>query len=210
MDDTTDVAVDDKPSYVTKEDLDKFSDKLTSHFGRIVTKQFEEKYRPEIEKNKVDPEKLNEELSNKLFGGNVVETIEQVMDAREQRKTELHDKKIAAIENELVKYKDEPLYKETFAEAQKLAEAAIAKGFPPGPAAETAFAKAQSTYLMNKDPEYKLKMSGGGKSAPRKKQRALPPELKAAAQRDIADGLYKDEAEYINELSPSIREKYEI
>jgi hypothetical protein len=36
----------------------------------------------------------------------------------------------------------------------------------------------------------------------------LPEALKAAADRDIKSGLFKDEAEYMNELSPQVKERY--
>jgi Arc/MetJ-type ribon-helix-helix transcriptional regulator len=51
---------------------------------------------------------------------------------------------------------------------------------------------------------------GGGMRKPTKKKAELPPQLKAAAQRDIADGLYANEAEYIKALHPKVREQFNI
>jgi hypothetical protein len=54
-------------------------------------------------------------------------------------------------------------------------------------------------------------MSGSGKITPSNKKTAkIPAALKAAAQRDISDGIFKDEAEYLANLSPNIKEKYGI
>jgi len=195
----------EQQQYVSKM-FDEQTQKLTSHFGRIVAQQFEEKVMPKVKS--VDPDKLNEELSNRLFGGDVTGTILKVVEERERNKTELENKKIEAIQSELVKYKDQPLYKEIYADAENLAKEAVKKGYPPGPAAELAVEKARSSFLLNKDPEHRLNMSGGGKPTPRTKAVELPADLKTAAQRDIADGIFKDEADYIKNLSPSTRARY--
>lgn len=186
--------------------LDEQNQKLTSHFGRIVSEQFEKKVMPKIPS--VDPDKLNEELSNRLFGGDVTGTILKVVEERERNKAKLENDKIEAIQTELVKYKDQPLYKEIYADAENLAKEAVRKGYPPGPAAELAVEKARSSFLLNKDPEHRLSMSGGGKPQPRVKAIELPADLKAAAARDIGDGIFKDEADYIKNLSPATRARY--
>jgi hypothetical protein len=217
-DDTGTPAVEEvvKPHFTPEQEqymnqmFEKQSEKLTSHFGRIVTKQFEEKFMPQIN-DRVDPDKLNEQLSNKMFGGDVVGTVNQILDARERNLKELSEKKQALLKTEMEKYESQPMYNETKLDIEKLASEALAKGFPPAPAVELAYEKATKNFVLNKDPDYKLSMSGSGKITPSNKKTAkIPAALKAAAQRDISDGIFKDEAEYLANLSPNIKEKYGI
>ena len=218
MDDTGTPAVDEPtvPHFTPEQEqymnqmFEKQSEKLTSHFGRIVTKQFEEKFMPQIN-DKVDPEKLNEQLSNKMFGGDVVGTINQVLDARERNVRELGEKKKALLKTEMEKYESKPMFNDIKESIEKLASEALVNNFPPGPAVELAYEKAAKNFLLNRDPDYKLSMSGPGKVTPSNKKTAkIPTALKAAAQRDIQDGIFKDEAEYLANLSPNIKEKYGI
>ena len=214
-DDTTNVAV-DVPTFTPEQEqymsdmFEKQSDKLTSHFGRIVSKQFEEKYMPQIKENQVDTEKLNEQLSNKLFGGDVNGTVRDIIKKVNDEDKMVVQEKQNLITAEMEKFADQPLYKETEDSIKKIANEAIAKGFPPAPAVEMAYEKAGRQYLQNKDPEYKLGMSSGSKPQKRTKTAKMPSELKAAAARDIADGFFKDEAEYLAELSPAMKAKYGV
>lgn len=199
----------EQEQYMTKM-FDKQSEQLTSHFGRIVTKQMEEKFLPQINE-KLDPNKLNEELSNKMFGGDVVGTVNQILDAREKNVKELSDKKQALLTAEMEKYESQPMFAETKLDIERLAAEALAKGFPPAPAVEIAYEKATKNFVLNKDPEYKLSMSGAGKQTPTNTKKAkMPAALKEAASRDIRDGFFKDEAEYLANQSPAIKEKYGI
>jgi hypothetical protein len=190
--------------------FEKYTEKLTSHFGRIVTKQFEEKFMPKIEANQVDPEKLNEQLSNKLFGGDVNGTVREIIEKYDNEKKSVMTEKQKLITEEMEKFADKPLYKETEDTIRKIADEALAKGFPPAPAVEMAYEKAGRQYLQNKDPEYKLGMSTGGAPPKRTKNAKMPRELKEAAERDIRDGFFKDEKEYLAELSPQMKAKYGV
>lgn len=215
-DDTGTPAVDDQGNPIVVEDpafspkqeefigkmLDKQAAQLTSHFGRISKEQVNKSF-----EGGIDQEKLNDQLSTK-FLTNVEGTFNELLDKREADNKKIRDEKLEAISTEMEKFSDKPLFKETEDAVRKIAEEAIGKGFPPGPAVELAVEKAKSSFLMNRDPEYKLDMSGPGKQIPRVKEKKMPEALKAAANRDIASGLFKDEAEYINELAPHIKEKY--
>jgi hypothetical protein len=53
-------------------------------------------------------------------------------------------------------------------------------------------------------------MSGPGKQVKTTKKPKIPTELKAAAERDIRDGFFKDEDEYLANLSPQMKAKYGI
>jgi len=216
-DDTGTPAVEEpKPAFSKEQEafmntmLEKQSEQLTSHFGRIVTKQMEEKFMPEIKKNQVDPKQFEEIVQGKGFGGDMVGAINEVIDMREKNASDLQKAKEEAITEEMEKFKDQPFFQETEAQIKEIAIAAIKKGHPPAPAVELAYEKAGRIFLQNKDPEYKLSMSRGGKQAPRKKEAKLPAAFKTQAAKDIANGIFKDEADYIANLSPSIREKHGI
>ena len=200
---------DEQAAYMDKM-LEKQTDKLTSHFGRIVSKQFEEKYLPEIKKSQVNPEEMNEQLSNKLFGGDVNGTVRDIILKEREERNHLVTQKEQAVEKEMEKFQDKPLFKATEKDIKKIALEALKKGHPPAPAVELAYEKAGRAFLENKDPDYKLGMAGQGKAPVRTKVTKMPAELKAAAQRDIADGYFKDEADYLAQLPLSIKEKYGI
>ena len=178
--------------------FDKQSDKMASWYGRISKEQVNKQ---------LDPEKINDNLSTK-FLTNVEGTFNELMDKREANGRKVKDEKLNLITTEMDKYSDQPLFKETEEDIKKIAKEAIDKGFPPGPAVELAMEKAKVNHLMNRDPEYKLEMSGPGRAIKKIKVKKMPEALKAAAARDIASGYFKDEAEYIEKLTPAIREKY--
>jgi hypothetical protein len=207
MSDTGDPAVEEKPKYVTAADLDKFADKMTSHFGRIVTKQMDEKYMPKIKESQIDPEQLKEQLSTE-FLTDPEGTINKMLDKREQDRKTVADKKLELVSEEMKKFEDRPLFSETQKEIEKLAGEALEKGYPPGPAVELAYEKAKSNHLINRDPDLRLAMSPPGSPKPREKKTKMPQEFKAAAQRDIAAGLFKDEQDYLDNLSQDVKARY--
>ncbi len=189
------------PEYLTKDDLDKFSDKLTSHFGRIVAQQLEKK------EPVIDQDKLNAQLQNRILG-DVSGTVNDIIDAREKEQLSLENEKKAAVLQEMAKYQDKPYYQEVKDDLEKIAHEALGNKFPPGPATELAYEKACKNLLLHKDPDYKLGMAGAGKKLKRSKKKELPKEFKAAAKRDIDSGLFKDEADYMENLSPQVKANY--
>ena len=220
-DDTVKTAVDEDgnpivPTFSTAQEeymdkmFEKQSEKLTSHFGRIITKQMEEKFLPQIKKEQINPDDLNEQLSNKLFGGDVNGTVRDIIKNYNKEETQLVTEKQSLVDKEMEKFADQPLFKETESEIRKIALEAVEKGHPPAPAVELGVAMAGKNFLQNKSPEYNLGMVGQGKIPVRTKTAKIPAELKAAADRDIADGIFKDEAEYMAQLSPDVKERYGI
>jgi len=178
--------------------------KLTSHFGRISKEQVSKSF------DEIDHEKVNEQLKDKLFGGDVNGTVRDIVKQMQTEDKQLSEKKNEAVENELEKFKDKALFKETEGDIRKIAAEAIQNGYPPAPAVELAFEKAGKNYLQSRDKEYNLGMVGQGKPPTRTKATKMPDELKKAAERDIADGFFKDEAEYLAQLTPAMKEKYGI
>lgn len=181
---------------------DTLTAKLTSHFGRISKEQ--------VNKSLPDLEKLNEKLSNQILGGDPDGAVREILERVRKEEKELSQKKQDAIELEMEKFKDDPLFKRTKDDIKKIATEALKNGYPPAPAVEMAVSKAGRHYLESTDKEYNLGMVGQGKPPTRTKATKMPGELKKAAERDIRDGFFKDEAEYLAALSPAMKERYGI
>ena len=192
---------------------------LGSWLGRIVAKQIDEKVLPNVQPqpqtSTQEPDalkKFNEELQMKIFSGDVMSALSMASNVQKQTDQTLSKQKTIETDRALTALSDQPFYKDTFGEAQKIAHDAVQAGYPPGPAAEYAYNKAKASFLERKlsgDNEG-LNLSDGGKPPTRTKTPTLPPEFKRACKRDIAKRLFKNEKEYIEHLSPSIRAKYGI
>jgi hypothetical protein len=197
---------------------------IGSWLGRMVKKQVEEKILPEIQKvsqtQTYQPQnqgedvvkKFNEEITT-LFFENPMEAINRIMAVRENAGRQMSQTKNLQLQKSLTSYSDKALYKEVYADMKQIAEKAVSEGVPPEHAAEYAYFRSKANYLegsRNTDDDGGFGNMNGGMRKPKTKKAELPPQLKAAAQRDIADGLYKDEAEYIKALHPKVREQYGI
>jgi len=196
---------------------------IGSWLGRMVAKQVEEKILPKVQEaaklhqplpNQGGDDavkKFNEEITT-LFFENPLEAFNRMMTVRENAGKQISSTKKLQLEKTLTSYSDKPLYKEVYNEMKQMAEAAMNEGYPPEAATEYAYYKAKSNHLegVRNEDEGGFGNMGGGMRKPTKKKAELPPQLKAAAQRDISDGLYKDEAEYIKALHPKVREQYGI
>jgi len=196
---------------------------IGSWMGRIIKKQFDESVMPVLtealnKKPTLRPgtdnevlKKFNEELSEEMFT-NPLGAIQKAVNAIEQSKVELTKTQTVQVDKAITSHSEDPLYKDIYQDMRTIAHDAVKKGYPPGPAAEYALAKAKANYFENsaKDREGGLNFADGGKSTAGKKTPKLPPEFKKAAARDIEKGLFKNEAEYIESLSPAIRAKYSI
>ena len=187
--------------------LDKQSDKLTSHFGRISKEQVGKSF----EENNIDLEKINEQLSSQLYGGDVTGAVNKIIDDRDATSKKLFQDKLVAMTSELERYKEDPMFDKISKSVNELAQDAMEnKGFPPGPAVDVAFQTAKANYFENKDPDYRLNMAGTGKRTRRTKTPTLPETFKAQAAKDINSGLFKNEADWMEALSPGQKEKYGI
>jgi len=195
---------------------------IGSWMGRIIKKQFDESVMPVLQdainrKPTFHPggdnevlKKFNEELSEEMFT-NPLGAIQKAVNAIEQSKVELTKTQTVQVDKAITSHSDDPLYKDIYQDMRAIAHDAVKKGYPPGPAAEYALAKAKANHFENATKgEGGLNFADGGKSTAGKKTPKLPPEFKKAAARDIEKGLFKNEAEYIESLSPAIRAKYGI
>ena len=194
---------------------------IGSWLGRIVKKQIEESVLPHIQQQPTRPEptqepgaldKFNEQLQEKIFSGDVMGAFNMAKSVQTQADQNLSTQKTIETDRALTALSDQPFYKDTFGEAQKIAHEAVQLGYPPEAAVEYGYNKAKANFLEKKlaGDDGGLNLSEGGKPPPKTKAPKLPPEFKKAYERDKAKGLFKNEKEYIEALSPNIRTKYGI
>ena len=196
---------------------------MGSWMGRIISKQFDEKVLPVIQQNQPAPppqppggdsalDEFNEKLQDMVLGGNVTGALQLYNQVQTQATENLTKTNRVQTDRALTSFSDEPYYKDVFKEAQSMAHDMVAKGFPPDTAAEYAYTKAEAKHLKKKlnpstEPQGMLE---GGRRQPSDKKPKLPAQFKKAYERDKKKGFFKDEQDYINNLSPAIRAKYGI
>jgi hypothetical protein len=201
---------------------------LGSWLGRIVAKQIEEKVLPDLtntiqqhqpqftpDQTQEVLKKFNEELQQKIFEGNVVDAFDLYSNMRARSQDILTTQQKTMTAKELTGYAEKPYYKEIYSDMKKIAEDVVRDGFAPKAAAEYAYHKAKAEHL-----EAKLRgdtddsdlgfVEGGKQSQRRERLNPLPPRFKEAMDRDIQDGIIKDEAEFRKQLHPAIRKQYGI
>lgn len=209
----------DEPSFSKKQ-----MEQLSTLVGRISKKQLEEHVLPLLQRpaqpasgpaNEDALKSFNEKLQTKIFEGDVMGAFQMADDVRNRAKTNLSEMQKNQTLQQLTKFSDKPFYKETYSEMKKFAEEVVGQGYPPEAAAEYGYFKAKSQYLEEKlsggDGEKDLGFVEGGRPPVRgTKVNKLPPQFQAAMERDIRDGLIKDEADFRKTLHPSIRKQFNI
>ncbi len=200
---------------------------IGSWLGRIVKKQIEEGVLPHIQQqqpaiqqqgNPDAMKQFNEKLQEKIFAGDVTGALQDFMNVQEHAKQNLTKTQKVQTDRAVTSFSDKPYYKDIYQDMEKIARDTVAQGFPPEAAAVFAYNTAKANYLEAKiagggnrgDDDSSLDMLPGGKRQPNKKAIKLPAQFKAAFERDKMKGLFKDEQDYINNLSPAIRQKYGI
>ncbi len=210
----------DEPSFSKKQ-----MEQLSTLIGRISKKQLDENVIPLIqarrEETTVHPTQqsdaikvFNEQLQQKIFEGDVLGAIQMATEVQNRAKDTLTKGQLKEVDRSIVSYAEKPFYKDIHSDMDKIAKEAIAQGVPPQWAVEHAYHKALANHLSENrggDGEGSLDMVGGGKPHKRTgKEPVLPDNFKAACKRDIEKGLYKNEKEWIDALSPTIRTQYGI
>jgi hypothetical protein len=189
---------------------------ISSALGRIVKNQFEENYAPAQQQQDVSQtqnsaiEQFEQDIQDDLFGGKTVSAIRKVMNVVKNAETNLTSTQKVATDKALTEFSEDPEYKDCFTNAQKIAHKAISEGMPPDAAARLGFYEAKANHLVPDKGATDLGMLRSGKRTTTTTKPKLPAQFKKQAEKDIADGHYKDVAEYIEALDPSIRAKYDI
>lgn len=192
-------------------------EQLGSWMGRMVKKQIHSDVLPILEQQRQPSgapgptlEKFNEELLNQMLSGDVIGALDKVSTLRERAQKNLTEQKKAKLVSALTQYSDDPDYREIYKDAEKIAEEAMARNVAPDTAAELAITKARLMKLqkMAEGPKEGLAVAGNGKRVVRAKVKPLPKQFANQCKRDIADGIFKDEAEYRANLSSAIKRQY--
>jgi len=111
----------------------------------------------------------------------------------------------------VVGYAKDEIYNDIQGDMVSISKQKIASGWPPKAAVEFGRQEAERKFLRTKlyGPEHEgLEMSSGGRPRPIVKKKGLPDMYKKACARDMADGIVKDEADYIKNLSPQVRKEF--
>ena len=215
------------PPLFNEEQVKWLDQHIGSFAGKISAKQIEEKVMPHLNRSPDTPStnipnagsenamtRFNEQLQQKIFDGDVMGAMQMAQDVRERAKTNLSNAQKVETDKLITALSEQPYYKEIFSDVKDIAHKNVSKGIPPQVAVELAHAQAKANHLEKQmgggsgaDTD-NLGMLGGGKPSPKGKGVTLSPEMKAAAQRDIADGLYKNEKEWADNLDPKIRKQY--
>jgi hypothetical protein len=155
-------------------------------------------------------DQFNEKLQGMIFEGNVIGAMQEANRVLTTAQNNLVDNRTTRVRQELTKFSDKPYYKDVFQDAEKIAIETANGGIAPEQAVEYAYTKAVNALLMSGSDTGGLTFESGGRRTTPTKTPKLPPQFQAAAKRDIARGLFKDEAEYIASLSPQIRKQLGI
>jgi len=208
----------DEEGMFSKEQLDYLDQRNKSYYGREFKKLTDKidgmQSAPPVQSAQPsgeDPVKnFNEQATEKLFAGDALGFYRMVSSVEKETQANLSTQQQQAADKTLTEYSDDPLYKEIYTDAKDLAHKAVANGYPVKEAVDYAVTKAKLGHYEQQGAggDADLEMAGGGRRMPQSRKPKLPPEYKDAAKRDIADGLFKDEADYINSLDPHIRAKY--
>lgn len=194
-------------------------DQVQSWFGRInkeqITKQFDEKVMPVLEEMRAgspatDATPPDEDMQNMMFT-NPDKFFEIGMEKYQKKVKNVTDTKLKSIDEAILTYAEDPLYRDIHSEMKKIAHDKVGEGWPPQAAVIYAKSEAEKNHLKRQaGDDTDLEMLSGGGALSRKKTKTLPPKLKEACARDIRDGIIKDEKDFINSMSPKLREIYGV
>jgi len=190
-------------------------EQVMSWLGRInkeqITKQFDEKVLPALQKLEGGKAQYppSDDLQDLMFN-NPKEFFRKGLEIVRQEDQNMTEAKTKALDEALMEYSEDPLYKEIHASMKQIATEKLRVGWPPKAAAEFAKTAAEKEHLSGLSRDDRLGMLDGGTKPSGKKKGSLPPNLKAACERDVLDGIVKDEEDFIKHMSPKLREIYGV
>jgi len=189
--------------------------------GRYAAQQIEEKIMPLLQELKGSAgtsqqapsqdaiENFKQQMSEEIYT-DPYSAFSKMMDVRERAKVNLSKSQTVATDTAITAYSDDPCYKDIFTDARKIAHQATTEGFPPEAAAKLGIYQAKAAFLEPKKEPTDLGMIGGGVQTKITKEPKLPKEFEKDAKASIAKGYHKDMKDYISDISPAIRAKYNI
>ena len=181
-------------------DEEKFFQRMGSWTGRMIADQFDKRVSPVLEElkkgNARPPESTGNDLQDLMFS-DPKKFLREGMKALQEEEKNTTEVKMRELDEAILGYAEEPLYREIHPDMKKIATDKMREGWPPRAAAEYAKEVAEKNHLSQSEDHEDLEQLGGGGKPPGKKKVSLSPDEKAASDRDIRDGIVKDEAEWI-------------
>ena len=199
----------------TKQTLEKLSDTLEAIKERLEAAPNQGSPGQSGGNGQNDPlEEIGNKLQNALLTGGKDAALEMenavniILEARNQQQ---HGA-MAQLEKHLGGFEKQSFFKDIETDVRATAQKYVNEGMRPDSAAKLAFSEKRADYFagmiatIHKTNPAALETLTGGKKTPKEdKKPKLPPDLQAACDRDIAAGVFKDEADYIANLSHQIR-----
>jgi len=155
--------------------------------------------------------KLNEDWQNRILSGDIV----GVLDEYSGLKDNLSRTRTTETDKAVTTFAEKPFYKELHAKVVEKAHFYAGNGVDPAIAAKMAWHEANDEFksgviaTVNQHTPSSLEFLKGGKGKKIEESKGrLPTEMKEAAKRDIEAGVFKDEADYIANLSPQLKVTY--
>jgi len=169
-------------------------DQVMSWFGRInkdqITKQFDEKVMPVLEELRAGRQVTDYEAPvSDLMYTDPEKFVATEIEKYEKKRKNTTETKLKQIDEAILGYVDDPLYREIHSDMKGIATKKAGEGWPPEAAVTFAKTEAEKNYYKRQiSDDSDLEMLGGGGSPSRKKQKSLPPNLKELAPETFVTG----------------------
>ena len=205
---------------------------LGSLVGKITSTQISEKVMPLLNREPDKPaidvtpiegtqpgeealRKFNEEVTREFFAGNPMKAFQMMQAVHSRAQQNLSEANKRQTDTAINSYRERPYFKDVYENVKNKAYELVREGaYTPEAATRVAYAEAVYEHIQqsNQPPgeEGSLDMIDSGRPSDRKRTPQLPPHLKEAMARDIEEGLFKDEKEWIAALNPKTKEAYGI
>jgi hypothetical protein len=138
-------------------------------------------------------------------------TVNLILEARDQK----HQTELQKAHNVLKGFSNQSFFKDIEDSVRAATKQYVLEGMRADSAAKLAFAEKRADYfggmlatVSKTNPEALETLKGGKKEEKKEAKSMLPANLKAAADRDIKAGVFKDEADFIANMSPQLRQAH--
>jgi len=162
-----------------------------------------------------DISRLNEDLQTQILSGNPIQAFDTYMNLKTEAERSISQKNASAVNSLVANLKEEPFFADLEGPVRNTAMQYVQNGKDPETAVNLAYFKHKGDFLagivtnVHKTNPNALKVATGSGETPKDdgNKGKLPPEFKKRAEKDIQEGLFKDEQDWINNLAPSIRKQ---
>lgn len=161
-----------------------------------------------------DVAKLNEDWQNRILSGDVIGVLDEFSSLKTKAETEISQSNMNKVNQLMEGLSEEPFFGELEKVVRERSASLVQQGKDPQTAVDLAYNKARADYFgglvasVHKTNPNALKLAkGGSKPDTEGSKGKLPEDFKKRAEKDIAEGLFKDEADWIASLSPQIRKQ---